>query len=60
MADPVKPYPLSLFPAQQARIREMLEQADEVRDSAPKRAEFLINKARDEANALRATIWGIS
>lgn len=43
-------YPLSLFPFAQARIRAMLEDADEERAACQHRwADYLINKARDEA-----------
>lgn len=44
--------PLSLFPFAQARIRAMLEDADEERAAADNRwADYLIEKARAEARA---------
>lgn len=47
--------PLSLFPFAQARIRAMLEDADEERAAADNRwADYLINKARAEAQATLA------
>lgn len=48
-------YPLSLFPFAQARIRAMLEDADEERAAADNRwADHLVEKARAEARATLA------
>lgn len=51
--------PLSLFPFAQARIRAMLEDADEEYAAGQNRwAEHLINKARAEAQATLAAFGG--
>lgn len=57
----VRPFPLSLFPIAQLRIRALLEAADEATLAGlTAHADWLVSKAREDASALRATIGGLA
>lgn len=58
-APAVPAFPLSLFPLGQARIRAMLEQADEAAHAGfTALRDRLISEARDSAMAIRSEIVG--
>lgn len=57
----VRPFPLSLFPLAQIRIRALLEAADEATQAGlTAHADWLVSKARQDAAALRETIVGLA
>lgn len=59
MAPPVQPFPLSLFPLGQARIRALLEEADEAAHAGfTALRDRLISQAREGAMAIRSDIVG--
>lgn len=59
MTGPTPKFPLSLFPHAQARIRAMLEDADELTTAGHHAwADRLVSRAREEAEATRAMIVG--
>lgn len=56
----VPAFPLSLFPIGQARIRALLEEADEAAHAGfAALHEHLVSKARNEAMSVRAQIVGL-